>query len=542
MLPVPRWLSTDISIDAIAAAPQSGRYKNNSCHRNRDFLAYPLVIMSVSSFFSQIADKAQSAINQSPLAGHIPGASPGGTGQPSANQAAAQGGTRSHTIETLQYQLRNIGQQYTNTTPLQRIITTEKGVALDLDSLARDSKAQSKELYTWGQADDADLRDVTDRLAYLNFVNGSLASSLAVKLNAARSPLKALRDAESAIVPKRNARASLQNRIRKLEHSQEKNTERQIAELEDQLARAEKNDEPQEKEILILKRKAVRESERAKWEAIREYGEKLILLSQAANPIIEALPAVPPSQEKPYTGAQQTAEARAALQRALDHYKPGLTTLAPADLSRSDTRSFGESHASELGDIPTGESVHPGLPVTPPPGETGRDSPAPIDPQALNTSPAPIPARSPSDSVPVPGGLRPAEGSPEAPVPEGGPTVAETGVPLSAGPSGPGPSSGSLKGARSGSQGLDATVDDLYSSPQSQGGTAEEEKRRLEREEMERAATGTPKPQFESAEDEKRRLEREEQERVRAGGGGEARTQGDQKDSEELPPYKDIEE
>ncbi|KAI6031777.1 hypothetical protein BKA83DRAFT_673496 [Pisolithus microcarpus] len=458
--------------------------------------------MDISSFFSQIADKAQSAINQSPLAGHIPGASPGGTGQPSANQAAAQGGTRSHTIETLQYQLRNIGQQYTNTTPLQRIITTEKGVALDLDSLARDSKAQSKELYNWGQADDADLRDVTDRLAYLNFVNGSLASSLAVKLNAARSPLKALRDAESAIIPKRNA----------------------------------------QKEILILKRKAVRDSERAKWEAIREYGEKLILLSQAANPIIEALPAVPPSQEKPYTGAQQTAGARAALQRALDHYRPGLTTLAPADLSRSDTRSFGESHASELGDIPTGESTHPGLPVTPPPGETGRNSPAPIDPQALNTKPAPIPARSPSDSVPIPGGLHPAEGSPGASIPEGGPTLAETGVPLSAGPSGPGPSSGSLKDVRSGSQGLDAqsddqvrktTVDDLYSSPQSQGGTAKEEKRRLEREEM---------PQFESAEDEKRRLEREEQERVRAGGGGEAQNQGEQKDSEELPPYKDIEE
>lgn len=451
----------------------------------------------------------------------------------------------------MQYQLRNIGQQYTNTTPLQRIITTEKGVALDLDSLARDSKAQSKELYNWGQADDADLRDVTDRLAYLNFVNGSLASSLAVKLNAARSPLKALRDAESAIIPKRNARANLQNRIRKLEHSQEKNTERQIAELEDQLARSEKNDEPQEKEILILKRKAVRDSERAKWEAIREYGEKLILLSQAANPIIEALPAVPPSQEKPYTGAQQTAGARAALQRALDHYRPGLTTLAPADLSRSDTRSFGESHASELGDIPTGESTHPGLPVTPPPGETGRNSPAPIDPQALNTKPAPIPARSPSDSVPIPGGLHPAEGSPGASIPEGGPTLAETGVPLSAGPSGPGPSSGSLKDVRSGSQGLDAqsddqvrktTVDDLYSSPQSQGGTAKEEKRRLEREEMERAATGTPKPQFESAEDEKRRLEREEQQRVRAGGGGEAQNQGEQKDSEELPPYKDIEE
>lgn len=246
--------------------------------------------MSVSSFFSQIADKAQSAINQTPLAAHRPGASTGVAQQPSANQAAAQGGNRSHALESLQYQLRNIGQQYTNTTPLQRIITTEKGVALDVDSLARDAKAQSKELYTWGQAEDPDLKDgerdrcdcsetqlfmqltVTDRLAYLNFVKGSLASSLAVALDEARSPLKALREAEAAITPKRNIRAGLQLRIRKLEHSQEKNAERQIAELSDQLARAEKNDEPHEKEILILKRKAIRDSEQAKWAAIREVG------------------------------------------------------------------------------------------------------------------------------------------------------------------------------------------------------------------------------------------------------------------------------
>lgn len=111
---------------------------------------------------------------------------------------------------------------------------------------------------------------MTDRLAYLNFVKGSLASSLAIKLNEARSPLKALRDAEAALAPKRNIRAGMQLRIRKLEHSQDKIAERQIAELSDQLARAEKNDEPQEKEILLLKRKAIRDSEQAKWDAVRE--------------------------------------------------------------------------------------------------------------------------------------------------------------------------------------------------------------------------------------------------------------------------------
>jgi hypothetical protein len=72
--------------------------------------------MPVSDFLSSIADKAQSAINSSSLAGHIQvpghqssGTSPGPT-QPSGNDAAAQ---KSHTFESIQHQLRSIQQQYT---------------------------------------------------------------------------------------------------------------------------------------------------------------------------------------------------------------------------------------------------------------------------------------------------------------------------------------------------------------------------------------------------------------------------------------------
>lgn len=113
---------------------------------------------------------------------------------------------------------------------------------------------------------------MTDRLAFLNFVHGSLSASLAVKLDGARAPLKALRDAEAAIAPKRNIRNGLRNQIGRIEHNQEKGGERRIAELKEQLARAESVDEQPEKEIELLKRRAIRESEQKKWEAIREVG------------------------------------------------------------------------------------------------------------------------------------------------------------------------------------------------------------------------------------------------------------------------------
>lgn len=119
---------------------------------------------------------------------------------------------------------------------------------------------------------------VTDRLAYLNFVQGSLASSLALKLDSARAPLKALRDAETKLTPRRNMRSGLQLQLSKLEHEQQKGAEKRIAELKDQIKDAELDDQVLEKEAEILKRKAVRESEQLKWEALREVSAQRYLL------------------------------------------------------------------------------------------------------------------------------------------------------------------------------------------------------------------------------------------------------------------------
>ncbi|OCH95785.1 hypothetical protein OBBRIDRAFT_883721 [Obba rivulosa] len=578
----------------------------------------------MSSFFSSLADKAQSALKDTPLAQHLPGAQ-----QTDGGKDSQSGGLlKSHTFEAIQHQFRTIQQQYSSSvTPVQRIITSQKGVALDFDGVARDTHAHSKELYLWSQHGGEDLKDVVDRLAWINFIEGSLASTLAQKLDQARGPLKALRDAESNLAPRRNIRASYRNQIMRIEHDQPRGLENRLAELKRQLAKAEADDEPHEKEIEILKRKAVRESEHAKWAAMREYGEKLVLLSQAASAIIPVLPAVPPVHGQ-YMGTQTTMEVRASLQQALDDYKPGdvhldLRPMSAADLSRSDTRSFGETHAQELSRINTAESTgQSDLPITPPaststsnmpppapsqgsnsatvapdasvrslksasgvisplsPASTRTTSPPasrktssaasqspPLNPAALNQAPALIPiSTNPSTSL-----VAPDPNDPSVRVPSAMPTVAETGMPKSAGSEGPGPASGSLKdlkpGSPLGSRGRTGSQDTKgpygaasempgYDASASGTGTtglesAEDEKRRLEREERERilreggSSVDAPSSQYESAEDEKKRLEREERERVLRGAG----PSGDHPlppsdprpdDDGELPPYQEF--
>jgi len=257
----------------------------------------------------------------------------------------------------------------------------------------------------------------------------------------------------------------------------------------------------QEKQIEILKRKAIKESEQKKWDAIREYGEKLVLLAQAATPITAALPLIPPNAGE-YKGGPATAAVRASLQRALDNYKTGHINLPTlTDLSRSDTQSFGESHKSELSSMASQDSLStaPGIPLTPPVKQT----------------------------------TLPLEITTVASLPDA--TVVETGIPVSAGENGPGPASGSLHdikaasataGPKSGGLAGNVSGDVGYGQPSAvKFESAEEEKKRLQREDRERLLAQ------ESAEEEKKRLEREERERLLS---------SDEPKGDDLPAYQEM--
>lgn len=231
------------------------------------------------------------------------------------------------------------------------------------------------------------------------------------------------------------------------------------------------------------------------------------------------MPTLPPTTSNPYAGAEVTATARASLQHTLDNYKPGHVNLhvqTGADLSRSDTRSFGESHASELSGLATptaGQDSHPGLSLTPPipePASTEKEDQS-VD---LSTQSQPVqPSESTCAISPQPSA--PAPVSPVHDVPS---TLQDASA------------SGAGRPAESPSE-------DLYGTAPPKTESAEEEKRRLEREERERVLVAGNEVS-ETAEEEKKRLEREERERVLAGG---ARNTAE-KEGEELPPYQDFQE
>lgn len=115
------------------------------------------------NFLSSFIDQAQNAVQSSPLANKIPLGHhrPASPGVQNANTAGSPSSTthKSSTFAALNHQFRTLKQQYGDSTPYQRLITTSKGIVMDYDHVAADSKATSKELYMWGQTETEDLKD-----------------------------------------------------------------------------------------------------------------------------------------------------------------------------------------------------------------------------------------------------------------------------------------------------------------------------------------------------------------------------------------------
>lgn len=113
----------------------------------------------MSGILSSFIDQAQNAVQSSPLANKLPfgqhrPASPGAQ-----DSSAGSHGRKSQTLAALNHQFRTLKEQYGDSTPYQRMITTSKGIIIDFENVAKDAKANSKELYTWGQTESDDLKD-----------------------------------------------------------------------------------------------------------------------------------------------------------------------------------------------------------------------------------------------------------------------------------------------------------------------------------------------------------------------------------------------
>jgi hypothetical protein len=93
-----------------------------------------------------------------------------------------------------------------------------------------------------------------------------------------RAVWKHVRDAEAGLVPRRTIQQNFKNEISRIRASQASsartgNLDAKLQQLEEQLKKAESDDAPLERELDLLKRAAIKESEAVKWKAFRDVSE-----------------------------------------------------------------------------------------------------------------------------------------------------------------------------------------------------------------------------------------------------------------------------
>ena len=93
-----------------------------------------------------------------------------------------------------------------------------------------------------------------------------------------------------ALTQRHNIHAGIELQISRVENGRERGYEKHLAELKEQLAKVKSDDEPAEKQHNILLRKALRESEQVKFQALREVIEivwaRLSITSLLHSPLV----------------------------------------------------------------------------------------------------------------------------------------------------------------------------------------------------------------------------------------------------------------
>ncbi|KDN52822.1 hypothetical protein K437DRAFT_149178 [Tilletiaria anomala UBC 951] len=285
-----------------------------------------------------------------------------------------------------------------------------KAVSIDHEALKRETHALAMAAYNYGQQHVASTRpdgvgdevivDVMDRIAYVLSLTGDLHAEHVSRVESSRKTFKATISSapleSQDLLSHRSKRTAIVKELQTLMPERAKAPGMQsekVKEMEDALRKLEQDDKAKEEEAAKGKRQAVRQEWEGYFDSLIELGEKLALTARYGKLIAQQVPATPErdpiefpadrtprdrSREATWSGAVRVAEIRAAVGPAIQQLQVDKHTLpqvpsmtagtgtgagaasgpfadntsvfsgAASSLGRSDTVSFGVSHAAEL--------------------------------------------------------------------------------------------------------------------------------------------------------------------------------------------------
>lgn len=189
---------------------------------------------------------------------------------------------------------------------LYKLIKSENHAIQAYETAGRESLGIASQLSEWGEdtGDDA-ISEISDKLGVLLAEIAEQEDTFASGLEDSRGVLKQIRNTEQSVQPSRDQKTKISDELQKLKYKEPTSTK--IAQLEQELVRAEAQSLVAEAQLTNITRKKFKEAYAVHLAAVVERAEKQAILARQAQKLLLLLddsPIVPGEAPEPFTKAE----------------------------------------------------------------------------------------------------------------------------------------------------------------------------------------------------------------------------------------------
>ncbi|CAM9018233.1 hypothetical protein WICANDRAFT_29490 [Wickerhamomyces anomalus NRRL Y-366-8] len=214
---------------------------------------------------------------------------------------------------------------------LSALIKLEKNVLRSIELVARERREVAKQLSIWGEDNDDDVSDVTDKLGVLIYEIGELEDQFIDKYDQYRITLKSIRNIEASVQPSRDRKQKITDEIAHLKYKDPQSPKINV--LEQELVRAEAESLVAEAQLSNITREKLKIAFNYQFDAVRELAEKFALIAGYGKALLELLDDAPvtPGETRPaYDGYEASKQIIIDAENALASWTLDQAVVKPA--------------------------------------------------------------------------------------------------------------------------------------------------------------------------------------------------------------------
>ncbi|ODV64471.1 Eisosome component PIL1/LSP1 family protein ASCRUDRAFT_74086 [Ascoidea rubescens DSM 1968] len=214
---------------------------------------------------------------------------------------------------------------------LAQYVKMEKNVMRALELVASERRNVAKQLSLWGEENEDDVSDITDKLGVLMYELGELDDLFIDRYDQYRLTVKSIRNIESSVQPSRDRKARITDKIAYLKYKDPQSPK--IMVLEQELVRAEAESLVAEAQLSNITRDKLKLAFNYQFDSIREHAEKMALIAGYGKALLELLddnPVIPGETRPAYDGYEASKQIIIDAENSLSNWTLDSAVVKPS--------------------------------------------------------------------------------------------------------------------------------------------------------------------------------------------------------------------